>query len=167
LKILQYWFSGSLEEQFQRWFASGDSQRELDNTISKEYGELLHKAEQGELDPEGWSNSPSAFAAKIILVDQFSRHIYRGNQEKIKVRVNLLSGLGLIAKENDKMSLAWSKELVSRGWSKYLPVNQHVFSLMPLRHSNEEENLNIVVKQIEEREAAEHNNMQYANFFYS
>ena len=47
-------------------------------------------AENGEMEEksEGWSNSPVGYAAKIILVDQFSRHIYRGNTEKIKVNIS-------------------------------------------------------------------------------
>ena len=93
---------------------------------------------------EDWSNSPWAYAAKIILVDQFSRHVYRGAEEKIKV--------------NDKISLTWSQNLIQKGWHKFLPVNQHVFALMPLRHSNIEENLNIVLLHIEEREAVEGDN---------
>lgn len=108
LSILQFWFSGSLEEQFQRWFAKGEAQKELDSLITLQYTELLERAEKGELDKEeGWNNTPAGLAAKIILVDQFSRHIYRGNQEKIKVTVNfsiyseakwqVFSGLGVWA----------------------------------------------------------------------
>lgn len=59
------------------------------------------------------------------------------------------------------MSLAWSKDLIAKGWHQFLPVNQHVFSLMPLRHSNEAANLHIVMQHIEEREAKEEANTQY------
>lgn len=52
-------------------------------------------------------------------------------------------------------------ELIEKGWHHFLPVNQHVFSLMPLRHSNDVTNLNIVLKHIESREATELDNTQY------
>eukprot|EP01126_Amoeba_proteus_P044143 TRINITY_DN4889_c0_g1_i1.p1 TRINITY_DN4889_c0_g1~~TRINITY_DN4889_c0_g1_i1.p1 ORF type:complete len:797 (-),score=196.99 TRINITY_DN4889_c0_g1_i1:197-2494(-) len=140
--ILTFWFSGTLEEQFQRWFSRGETQSSLDSLITMEFGELLKSAEQGDL--QEWDNFPSAYAAKIILVDQFSRHIYRNDKSKIK--------------ENDKLALQWSFDLITRGFHYKLPVNQHVFVLMPLRHSNEEQNLQLVYQHIQEREKLEESN---------
>lgn len=100
-EILDFWFTGSLEQQFQRWFAKGEAQINLDRLITERYRHLLLAAEyqhpdQGQeqaqeqslCDSPLWSDAPAAYAAKIILVDQFSRHIYRGNPEKIKVQLS-------------------------------------------------------------------------------
>lgn len=60
----------------QLWYRSGS---ELDDAISEQFGDLLHAAISGELSQ--WRNSPRGCLALIILLDQFSRHIYRGQPD--------------------------------------------------------------------------------------
>lgn len=72
--ILSFWFGGTLDEQFQRWFSSGSTQAELDSFITEKYGELL--VDNLDFDIL-WNESLQSRVAKIILFDQFSRHVFR------------------------------------------------------------------------------------------
>ncbi len=68
-EILKFWFE---EIDHSRWFRRDpDFDRELD----QRFGELLKLAKRGRLDE--WCDSPRGRLALIILLDQFSRNIYR------------------------------------------------------------------------------------------
>jgi uncharacterized protein (DUF924 family) len=55
------------------WFGDG---RKYDAEIRKKFGTLHERASRGEL--ESWAATPPGRMALIILLDQMSRHIYRG-----------------------------------------------------------------------------------------
>uniref|UniRef100_A0A6B2KYV1 tRNA(Ile)-lysidine synthetase n=1 Tax=Arcella intermedia TaxID=1963864 RepID=A0A6B2KYV1_9EUKA len=136
---MQLWFGGDLNENYEKWFTTGEAQKVLDLFIAEKYTELLKKAEAESL--AHWKNHPESYVALIVLLDQFSRHIYRNsNREQIKV--------------NDEVALRYSKEFISRNWHKSVSLAKHVFVLMPFRHCahDVDNNLKYVLQQLEERE---------------
>lgn len=52
----------------------------MDALIASRYSELLQQAERGEL--QAWERSPRACLALILVLDQFSRHVYRHSDRK-------------------------------------------------------------------------------------
>ena len=81
-EVLSYWFpedlvSADLEtlrRHGQRWMHGGP---EVDREITERFGEVLERARRGELDH--WAQTPRGRLALIIVLDQFSRNIYRGS----------------------------------------------------------------------------------------
>ncbi len=81
-EVLSYWFPKDINEadirtlqrQGKRWMAGGP---EVDREITERFGEVLERARRGELDH--WADTPRGRLALIIVLDQFSRNIYRGS----------------------------------------------------------------------------------------
>jgi uncharacterized protein (DUF924 family) len=76
--VLRFWFSGypsrdqmAMVRQVEWWFRGG-----ADLDITQRFPALLERATRGELD--SWSHDPRSRLALIIVLDQFSRTIYRG-----------------------------------------------------------------------------------------
>lgn len=78
-EILDYWFLKDGSPDYDKWFMKSEN---YDDEIKEKFGELLKEAENGK--GYGWLVSKDSFVAYIILMDQFSRHIYRGTGEAFK-----------------------------------------------------------------------------------
>ncbi|WP_435104183.1 DUF924 family protein [Arhodomonas sp. AD133] len=122
--ILTYWFGehapsqgdGDVARERQRlWFSADDT---VDADIEARFGQLLVSAARGEL--ERWSETPRGRLALIILLDQFSRNIYRGTPD---------------AYANDRMALAHSLEGQTRGQDRELRPVERIFFYMPMMHT--------------------------------
>ena len=90
--ILDYWFSkGVYEADYDKWFMKS---QDYDEEIKEKFGDLLKEAEQGK--GFGWLHTKDSYVAYIILLDQFSRHIYRGNGDSFKndIGVMIFTDLG-------------------------------------------------------------------------
>ncbi|NLD15375.1 MAG: DUF924 domain-containing protein [Gammaproteobacteria bacterium] len=112
-QVLSFWFTELTADQ---WF-KGSS--ELDVLITRRFAALLEQAAAGEL--VHWRETAAGRLAEIIVLDQFSRNIYR-NQAGAFVR--------------DGMALALSQEAVRSGALQQLAdENQRSFLLMPYMHS--------------------------------
>jgi len=79
--ILAYFFRGNPNEDNYRqrtdlWFSQGEAQAQIDEEIKTLFGEVHAKACEGLLDE--WQTTPRSALSLVILLDQFSRHIYRG-----------------------------------------------------------------------------------------
>ena len=80
-EVLSYWFPEdinhadpeTLRRQGKRWMHGGP---EVDREITERFGEVLERARRGELDH--WADTPRGRLALIIVLDQFSRNVYRG-----------------------------------------------------------------------------------------
>jgi uncharacterized protein (DUF924 family) len=80
--VLSYWFPEGFNEadpqtrrrQAQRWMAGGP---EVDREITERFGETLEQARRGELDH--WAQTARGRLALIVVLDQFSRNVYRGS----------------------------------------------------------------------------------------
>jgi uncharacterized protein (DUF924 family) len=113
--ILDYWFSkGIYTPDYDKWFMKSE---DYDEEIRDKFGDLLKEAEQGK--GFGWLVSKDSYVAHIILMDQFSRHIYRGKGDAFK---------------NDKGCIIF----VELGWEIYkeeLKGYEFMFAFMPFMHT--------------------------------
>ncbi|PSB58637.1 DUF924 family protein [Chamaesiphon polymorphus] len=97
--VLQFWFPSlphgdltALVRQWEWWFRGGG-----DAEIVARFSPLLERAIRGELDD--WDREPRSRLSLILILDQFSRTIYRGTDRSFaqdeKARALTLSGIEL------------------------------------------------------------------------
>ncbi|UPQ90167.1 DUF924 family protein [Vibrio sinaloensis] len=110
--VIQFWFH---ELEPKDWFSSS---LELDQRITSRFLPLLERAAQCEL--AHWRDSAQGRLAEIIVLDQFSRNIYRNTPR---------------AFSQDPLALALAQEAVSLGVDQKLPIEQRSFLYMPYMHS--------------------------------
>ena len=114
--VLKIWFPNDKFNKF--WF-----DKSKDDIIKMEYGTILNFSEKEIIDVD--SLSDCEILEKIIILDQFSRSIYRENKEKVKF--------------NDKKALNLSLNFfANRNWIN-IKLNHLIFYLMPLRHTFDKE----------------------------
>ena len=110
--VLDFWFA---EANAARWFVTDAA---FDEEIREHFGHSVDAAADGRLD--GWTETPSGWLALLILLDQFPRNLYRGDQrawaQDVKAQRVVLSGIAL-------------------GDDRRLPALQRVFAYMPLEHA--------------------------------
>lgn len=111
-KILQFWFT---ETEPRNWWAVDPV---FDDLVRSRYDDLLRQAAAGELF--GWRSSARGRLAELIVLDQFSRNIYRGLPQ---------------AFAQDPQALALSQEAVAGGSLQQLNEVERTFLLMPYMHS--------------------------------
>lgn len=126
-KILDYWFDGNKFRKF--WFKKNN---ETDNYIKMKFGGLLQEAEKCDLNV--WKDNPLSFFSLIIILDQFSRNIYRNNTEQII--------------KNDKLCLTLCREIIEKGFDNKLTFSQKIFLLLPFRHSKDLYNIYYCIQKI-------------------
>lgn len=80
-EVMRFWFPDGLDRDqatlvrhWVWWFRGG-----ADADIMARFAPLLEQARRGELD--AWANEPQSRLALIIVLDQFSRSLYRGTAE--------------------------------------------------------------------------------------
>ena len=112
--ILDYWFPKDGSADYNKWFLKS---KDYDQEIKDKFGDLLKEAENGK--GYGWLVSKDSFIAYIILMDQFSRHIYRGKGDAFK---------------NDKGVLIFT-ELGFDLYKDELKGYELMFALMPYMHT--------------------------------
>lgn len=110
--ILAFWFQ---ELDNAKRFAKDAA---LDAVMRERFGATLQAAARGELF--AWRGSASGRLAEIILLDQFSRNIYRNTPRSFA---------------QDSQALTLAQELVAGGLDASLPVDQRAFAYMPYMHS--------------------------------
>ncbi|MGI9535182.1 MAG: DUF924 family protein [Thermodesulfobacteriota bacterium] len=122
-KILEFWFgdlkeNGIPDEKKQKiWWAKDEK---TDKYIKNRFENHLIQAKNEEL--ESWRITPRGLLAFIILTDQFSRNIYRGNP---------------LAFSQDEMALQGTLEGINKGMDTKLYAVERVFFHMPLMHSED------------------------------
>ena len=132
-EVLAYWFDGPSDLLYDsKWFvpAGSSAQASLDAEVRMRFGELLVRAERGLL--EGWRTNQRGMLALIVLLDQLSRHVHRGDRARVEA--------------NDACALRLTQELTSRGMDTALGPAELVFALMPLRHTPTVERLQEVLQ---------------------
>eukprot|EP01128_Nolandella_sp_AFSM9_P007066 TRINITY_DN3775_c0_g1_i2.p1 TRINITY_DN3775_c0_g1~~TRINITY_DN3775_c0_g1_i2.p1 ORF type:complete len:814 (-),score=171.57 TRINITY_DN3775_c0_g1_i2:69-2438(-) len=147
-RIIALWFGGSLKENLAVWFATNERQVELDAQIRKEFGSTLHSAEKGEL--VSWTSTIQGHVALIIVLDQFTRHVYRVDSEFENP---------MQYKTNDSMALKLAHDLLDKGEVDRIPLPWLIFAMMPLRHSRKYDELQVVLDTLQNREEVEIENM--------
>lgn len=126
-EILKFWFgpqpytAARLDERMAFWFGTMDTRETLalkDQEIRERFGPAVDRAAAGELDP--WADSPRQRLALIILLDQFPRHVYRGQAK---------------AYASDMRAAQLSLEGMQIAADAALAPVERIFFYMPLQHA--------------------------------
>jgi uncharacterized protein (DUF924 family) len=121
--ILTFWFgepaagAADLQRKFQRWYVADAS---FDREIAERFAGDVERALAGELD--GWSADPRTRLALILLLDQFSRTIFRGQPR---------------AFAGDAAAQRLALELFERGLERGFALEERLFLIMPLLHAED------------------------------
>jgi len=118
-KVLDNWFEydhnhAPLFENEVWWVKN----KEVDDTIRFQYKDLYQQAIKGGL--KDWLETPRGTLAYVILIDQFSRNMFRNSPK---------------AYQHDALALKVAKDAINKGWDKDLKLTERVFLYMPLEHS--------------------------------
>ena len=109
---LGFWFE---EIEPRQWWASSP---EFDATVRQRFMGLLEQAAAGEL--QAWRSDARGRLAEVIVLDQFSRNIFRGTPR---------------AFAQDPQALVLAQEAVAAGALAALNETERSFLLMPYMHS--------------------------------
>ena len=127
-KIHAFWFGPlttegmSAPSQHALWFTKRE---DTDRKIATQFQSLVEQALAGQLDE--WTDSAEGLIALILLLDQFTRNIFRNS-------ANAFAG--------DAKALEFAQTALSHKRHLTLPPIHQVFLLMPLEH-----NENLVVQE--------------------
>lgn len=110
--VLHFWFEETPERL---WFAKDDA---FDARLHERFGVLHAQAARCEL--WHWRASARGRLAEIIVLDQFSRNLLRGQPQ---------------AFASDPLALALAQELVAQGLDARLVPRERAFAYMPYMHS--------------------------------
>lgn len=111
-RVWKFWFE---ETEPRMWWAAEPA---FDEQIRQRFAGLLQQASLGEL--QLWRTTAKGRLAEIIVLDQFSRNIYRNTPQ---------------AFAQDPMALVLAQEAVANGAHKELSTIECAFLLMPYMHS--------------------------------
>ncbi len=99
------------------WFQGG---ADVDREIGERFGADLERARNGELNE--WAKTPRGRLALIVLLDQFSRNVYRGSGE---------------AYASDALSLRLTLDGLDSEHDTSLSCFEQMFFVLPLEHAED------------------------------
>lgn len=120
--VYEFWFVECTESDW--WKKSAD----FDRIIKNRFGILHQMAHQGELS--SWRATPLGALCEIIILDQFSRNIFRDTPE---------------AFASDALALSLTQHAIEKGYHRQLNDTELMFLYLPMMHS---ESRIIIVPQI-------------------
>jgi uncharacterized protein (DUF924 family) len=110
--IINFWF---LELSDGQRFVKDEK---LDASMRERFGDTHQAATRGELF--GWRATALGRLAEIIVLDQFSRNMFRNTPESFA---------------HDPQALTLAQEMVAHGHDMALSVEQRIYAYMPYMHS--------------------------------
>lgn len=111
--VLDFWFAAGPE----KWFAKDAG---FDAEIAKRFGALHAQGSTGALDE--WANDGQGALALLILLDQFSRNLYRNDHR---------------AFTQDAQALRIAEQSIARRFDVETPITARKWFYMPFMHSEE------------------------------
>ena len=111
-RVLSFWFD---EHGHEDWFGA---KPDFDEAVRSAFGRTTDQGQRGEL--HGWRTTPEGRVAEIIVLDQFSRQLFRGDAK---------------AFASDGMALVLAQELIARGEDAGLSDDMRHFAWMPFMHA--------------------------------
>jgi uncharacterized protein (DUF924 family) len=121
LAVMDFWFGRhgdrGRDTPRRQWFEKSDA---FDEQIRNRFGMLIPRAIAGEL--QAWSAEPEGAVAHILVLDQFTRNVYRGSAQ---------------AFAGDARALAAARALVEAGTDRKLPGVQRQFVYLPFEHAED------------------------------
>jgi uncharacterized protein (DUF924 family) len=124
--VLSYWFGderdpidgiAALERRGAKWFYGGP---EVDREIAARFGGDLERARRGELD--GWAETARDRLALIVLLDQFSRNVFRGTP---------------LAFAQDQAAQRLAVSGLEASMDQELALHERMFFSLPLGHAED------------------------------
>ncbi len=135
-EILQFWFEETKPSQ---WFTKDAA---FDEKISERFTRFQQQAAQGEL--VHWRKTIQGRLAEIIVLDQFSRNIFRGQAQSFAY---------------DGMALVLAQEALNHNGISNLQTIQRAFIYMPFMHSE-----SFIIHEIAESYFSENGLENFAEF---
>ena len=111
--VLKFWFTG---KGFQEWFFS--KKPGLDAEIRRKFLKIYRAVVAGETAE--WRKTPRGRLAEIIVLDQFSRNMFRGTAEMYRY---------------DALALALAQDAIAAKADRKLTKNERMFMYLPFEHS--------------------------------
>lgn len=111
-QVHDFWFK---QHQGKDWFGGA---AEFDRTVKEQFGDTHTCVAAGEAFT--WRTSPQGRIAEIVVLDQFSRQLFRGTEQ---------------AFASDDMALALAQEAVAGGHDQEMSPIERQFCYMPYMHS--------------------------------
>ena len=113
--MLNFWFGEGTDygKAHKRWFNKDAS---FDAEIRRRFSHI----HQEQTASREWMDTPRECLARIIVLDQFPRHIYRGDAR---------------AFSSDAFALEAARQLVGAGWDRALLPVERMFAYLPFQHS--------------------------------
>ena len=117
--VLAFWFgepgSGERDTFRKLWFEKSEA---TDRQIADGFGPLIERALRGELNE--WSRRPESALAQLLLLDQFTRNVFRDTPR---------------AFAGDARALAAASAMVGQRQDEALPALQRSFVYLPFEHA--------------------------------
>ena len=121
LAVMDFWFGRhgdrGRDTPRQQWFQKSDA---FDEQIRDRFGMLIPRAIAGDL--RAWAAKPEGAVAQILVLDQFTRNVYRGSAQ---------------AFAGDARALTAAQALVNAGLDRTLPGVQRQFVYLPFEHAED------------------------------
>ena len=114
-QVLSFWLGPEPGKSRAEWFRKDEA---FDEEIRRRFGDLHASAARREL--EAWRASPEPLLALVIVLDQFSRNLYRGDPR---------------AFAQDEHARECAVQAVTRGDHLSLLPVQRLFLYLPFEHS--------------------------------
>lgn len=115
-EVLDFWF-GDEDVARPEWFRKDPA---FDEQIRQRFGARVDEALAGAL--AGWTATPRAALAFVVLLDQFTRNIFRDTPR---------------AFQGDALALAAAQTLVRAGGDRRLSPRQRAFVYLPFEHAED------------------------------
>lgn len=109
--VLRFWFE---ETPAAMRFAKDDA---LDAAIRDRFGTLLDRLKA--TDAAGWAESPPTLLAAVIVLDQFSRNLFRGSGEAFAA---------------DPLARRLARTAMRNRWDTGMTGDERAFLYLPLEH---------------------------------
>ena len=112
--IIDFWFAPGMEE---KWFRPPP---EFDAEIVQRFSALYEQAATGSL--VDWEATPDGALALLILLDQFSRNMFRDNPKAFAA---------------DPLACAIAERAIAAGHDLAVPIERRIFFYMPFEHAED------------------------------
>lgn len=120
-EVLDFWFGPADTPEYGRprdaWFQKSEA---FDETIRLRFFDLYLQAADGHLD--AWRAAPDSLLALILVLDQFSRNLFRGSPRAFAM---------------DSQALAAAQHALVQGYDRLLAPVQRWFVYLPFEHAED------------------------------
>jgi uncharacterized protein (DUF924 family) len=114
--VLHFWFAGDPATHRKEWFEKSD---DFDASCGR-FGDALQAAKEGNFDH--WAETPHGALALIVLLDQFSRNLYRNSAEAFAA---------------DAKAREIARATIARNFDLALGPVERMFVYLPFEHSED------------------------------